>query len=321
MMAIRKFGSRGSASRPSSATNRWRRSKTSSCRSTCIIAIKSKRRPRRWAASTLPMRCGATAVSRSSRARGRAARRTRRGARHAQPAELALPRDLLAILPPRPSGYGNTRELFPRYTGQMFDAITPAVVASDMTLGFLLSDTRAARLVEQHALDAALPGLEAVIDRLICRSADVRRHEREPVRSRDRPRRAARRGRAPDDARLDGRHATGTGDCEPEAPATCATAVGNALDQRWRIRARGHAGVGHQAIPRSAVHAGEPHRCPDRASRCADRRSREWIGWDGWRRTAAGNRLRLSALAWALGFRLRAQGSGLRAQGSGKIFE
>jgi len=84
-----------------------------------------------------------------------------------KPAELALPRELLAKIPPRPSGYGNTRELFPRYTGQMFDAITPAVVASDMTLGFLLSDTRAARLVEQHALDPALPGLEAVIDQLL----------------------------------------------------------------------------------------------------------------------------------------------------------
>jgi hypothetical protein len=84
-----------------------------------------------------------------------------------KPSELALPRELLAKIPPRPSGYGNSRELFPRYTGQMFDAITPAVVASDMTLGLLLSDTRAARLVEQHALDPALPGLEAVIDQLL----------------------------------------------------------------------------------------------------------------------------------------------------------
>ena len=84
-----------------------------------------------------------------------------------KPSALALPRELLAKIPPRPSGYGNTRELFPRYTGQMFDAITPAVVAADMTLGFLLADTRAARLVEQHALDPALPGLETVLDQLL----------------------------------------------------------------------------------------------------------------------------------------------------------
>ena len=84
-----------------------------------------------------------------------------------KPSELALPRELLGKIPPRPSGYGNTRELFPRYTGQMFDAITPAVVASDMTVGYLLDDARAARLVEQHALDPELPGLDTVIDQLL----------------------------------------------------------------------------------------------------------------------------------------------------------
>ncbi len=84
-----------------------------------------------------------------------------------KPSELALPRELLGKIPPRPSGYGNSRELFPRYTGQMFDAITPAVVASDLTVGYLLNDARAARLVEQHALDPELPGLDTVIDQLI----------------------------------------------------------------------------------------------------------------------------------------------------------
>jgi len=83
-----------------------------------------------------------------------------------KPSELALPRALLAKIPPRPSGYGSSRELFPRYTGQMFDAIMPAVVASHMTIGFLLDDARAARLVEQHAIDATLPGLDTVIDQL-----------------------------------------------------------------------------------------------------------------------------------------------------------
>ncbi|HET9064116.1 MAG TPA: zinc-dependent metalloprotease, partial [Candidatus Binatia bacterium] len=84
-----------------------------------------------------------------------------------KPSELALPRELLAKIPPRPSGYGVTRELFPRYTGQMFDAITPSVVAADMVVGQLLDDARGARLVEQHALDPTLPGLDAVIDQLL----------------------------------------------------------------------------------------------------------------------------------------------------------
>ncbi len=83
------------------------------------------------------------------------------------PATLALPRELLKKIPPRPSGYGASRELFPRTTGQMFDAVSPAVVAANLTVGFVLNDARAARLVQQHALDPALPGLDTVIDRLI----------------------------------------------------------------------------------------------------------------------------------------------------------
>ncbi|MEO5896833.1 MAG: zinc-dependent metalloprotease [Vicinamibacterales bacterium] len=83
-----------------------------------------------------------------------------------KPSALALPRTLLKTLPPRPSGYGNTRELFPRYTAQMFDVISPAVVATDISVGFLLTETRAARLVEQNAIDPKLPGLHGVLDKL-----------------------------------------------------------------------------------------------------------------------------------------------------------
>ena len=83
------------------------------------------------------------------------------------PAALALPTDLLKKIPPRPSGYGRTRELFPRYTGLMFDAISPAVTAADHVVGFLLAPDRAARLVEQKAIDPTLPGLDDVIDALI----------------------------------------------------------------------------------------------------------------------------------------------------------
>jgi uncharacterized protein DUF4953/uncharacterized protein DUF5117 len=82
------------------------------------------------------------------------------------PAELALPGDVLKTLPPRPQGYDATRELFPRYTGITFDAITPAVVAARITADAVLDEERAARLVEQHALNASLPGLDEVIDSL-----------------------------------------------------------------------------------------------------------------------------------------------------------
>ncbi len=81
-------------------------------------------------------------------------------------AELAIPESVLETLPPRPSGYGRSREMFPRYTGLTFDAITPAVVAADHTVGEILNGERAARLVQQHALDESLPSLYGVIDRL-----------------------------------------------------------------------------------------------------------------------------------------------------------
>ena len=84
-----------------------------------------------------------------------------------KPATLALPRPLLKVIPPRPSGYGGSRELFPRYTGQMFDAITPAVTAADMALSPLMNQARASRLVEQHAIDPSMPGLHGVIDRIL----------------------------------------------------------------------------------------------------------------------------------------------------------
>jgi len=83
-----------------------------------------------------------------------------------KPSELALPSAVLGAIPPRPAGFGMHRELFPRNTGSAFDAITPAVVAADLVMGELLNPARAARLINQRALDPALPGLETVIDRL-----------------------------------------------------------------------------------------------------------------------------------------------------------
>ena len=83
-----------------------------------------------------------------------------------KPAELAVPKQVLDAIPPRPSGFERTRELFPRTTGQGFDPLSPARVAADVTVGFVLEPDRCARLVAQHAEDPALPGLEEAIDRL-----------------------------------------------------------------------------------------------------------------------------------------------------------
>ncbi|HTK29272.1 MAG TPA: zinc-dependent metalloprotease [Vicinamibacterales bacterium] len=83
-----------------------------------------------------------------------------------KPSELTLSKQVLDAIPPRPPGWGPHRELFPRTTGDTFDPVAPATVASDVTIGFTLQLDRAARLVAQHAVDPSLPGLEDVIDRL-----------------------------------------------------------------------------------------------------------------------------------------------------------
>ncbi|MEE9218228.1 MAG: zinc-dependent metalloprotease [Acidobacteriota bacterium] len=83
------------------------------------------------------------------------------------PAELTLPPAVIETLPPRPFTFWPHRELFSRYTGVVFDAVSPAVVASQLTVSLILQPERAARLVQQNALDASLPGLGAVIDALL----------------------------------------------------------------------------------------------------------------------------------------------------------
>jgi len=85
-----------------------------------------------------------------------------------------LPDEVVRKLPPRPSGYPRSRELFPRYTGLMFDRITPAVTSAYLTASAMLRPDRGARLVEQHAIDAALPGLEEVLDSLLSAAFNAR---------------------------------------------------------------------------------------------------------------------------------------------------
>ncbi len=84
-----------------------------------------------------------------------------------RPGELTIPATVLDDLPPRPAGYGRSRELFPRYTGSAFDAISPAVVAAAHVVGQVFNGSRAARLLEQSTFDPSLPGLPGVIDAFV----------------------------------------------------------------------------------------------------------------------------------------------------------
>ena len=80
--------------------------------------------------------------------------------------ELTLPHEVVKKMPPRPSGFRGSRELFPGNTGPSFDTIAPAEVAARHTISNMLQSNRAARLVQQHVQDPNLPGLKAIIDAL-----------------------------------------------------------------------------------------------------------------------------------------------------------
>ena len=98
-----------------------------------------------------------------------------------QAGELTIPESVIDLIPPRPAGFGRHRELFPRYTGAIFDRVTPAVVVADMTVSNILQPARSARLVEQHALDTAVPGLFEVIETLVESTFNVASSDRYEV--------------------------------------------------------------------------------------------------------------------------------------------
>tara|TARA_R100000935_G_scaffold38146_1_gene59422 strand:- start:922 stop:3327 length:2406 start_codon:yes stop_codon:yes gene_type:complete len=86
---------------------------------------------------------------------------------------LAIPKEKLTLFPPRAYGYERTRESFQSNTGVAFDALGAAGTASAFSLEFLLHPERAARLVQQKALDNSQLGLEELLDQLIAATIKI----------------------------------------------------------------------------------------------------------------------------------------------------
>jgi hypothetical protein len=80
---------------------------------------------------------------------------------------LLLPEHIASLIPPRPYGYGRHRELFKTRTAPLFDRLAPVDAAAYHTTAYLLDVHRANRLVQQHALDKTLPGVEELLDAMI----------------------------------------------------------------------------------------------------------------------------------------------------------
>ena len=90
--------------------------------------------------------------------------------------EIAIPKRLLSLFPPRTMGYGRTRESFKSKAGVAFDPFGAVETASNMTMKFLLHPERATRLVQHQSLDKSQLGLNELIDELI-KSTIKRKHK------------------------------------------------------------------------------------------------------------------------------------------------
>ena len=84
-----------------------------------------------------------------------------------EPSALNIPERLTSLIPPRPPQSGTSRELFPRHTGYVFDPMAAASTAALITLDQLTDHKRAARLNNQHRVDASLPSFGEVLTILI----------------------------------------------------------------------------------------------------------------------------------------------------------
>lgn len=82
------------------------------------------------------------------------------------PEVLALPENILDMIPTRPAGISSTRELFRGNTGPSLDALGIAQTAANLPISLILNPQRANRLVEYGVRDNNL-SLEETIDELI----------------------------------------------------------------------------------------------------------------------------------------------------------
>jgi hypothetical protein len=84
--------------------------------------------------------------------------------------EIAIPREKLALFPPRAMGYGRTTESFRSKLGVAFDPFSAVETASDMTLRLLLHPQRASRLIAHKSIGKRQLGLVELLDELIAKT-------------------------------------------------------------------------------------------------------------------------------------------------------
>ncbi len=82
------------------------------------------------------------------------------------PAFLALPERVIALIPPQPLGYSRDREMFQINTGMTFDPLAAAESSAANTLSLIFNPMRLARVLEQHARNSQSPSVMEVFDQV-----------------------------------------------------------------------------------------------------------------------------------------------------------
>ncbi|MDZ7659884.1 zinc-dependent metalloprotease [Fodinibius sp.] len=84
--------------------------------------------------------------------------------------KLTMPERIVELIPPRPIGYYDSRELFDSHTDPTFDPLGAAETAAAMSAKLLLNRNRAARLIEAEARDSSNLGLGDMLEKIIRRT-------------------------------------------------------------------------------------------------------------------------------------------------------
>jgi len=85
------------------------------------------------------------------------------------PKVLALPDNIIKLIPPRPAEYDYNRELFKRRTGLAFDPLAAAETAADLPLSFLFNVDRLNRMIEYKAFANGL-GVDEMVGVLMAKT-------------------------------------------------------------------------------------------------------------------------------------------------------
>ena len=88
--------------------------------------------------------------------------------------EIAIPREKLALFPPRAIGYNRSRESFKSKLGVAFDAFSAVETASEMTFSLLLHPQRMSRLINHKSIDNSQLGIVELLDIVIQNTLKVK---------------------------------------------------------------------------------------------------------------------------------------------------